>query len=332
MDEIILSDDILEKIKNFRYYRLTKEQESLLDELIADKELIKCYKKHGSCNICNQPRTGNIYCRLCNSQRFKQNFKNWTSGNHDVDEFIQKAQLKAKGGFGTTYKAIWKEGYFTSWDFLNNNQLKRNGETKVALKCLHNSQDITADFLKEVESNILVCGSWIVRCFGKKLYLLRGISIGLKDIHNCGLIHHDLHCGNILSDFNVEFAYITDLGLCQPANVESTQNLSNRPKANDLEKFFTDLWTNNCNKDSIISKQIKEADEINKTSYLTLSSIGLSYITHSQAVYTSRLLDYKDLPEPRNSDNNDDSLGIEYSESLKMNFIKPDINSKDENN
>src|SRR5688572_26134515 len=148
MDEIILSDDILEKIKNFRYYRLTKEQESLLDELIADKELIKCYKKHGSCNICNQPRTGNIYCRLCNSQRFKQNFKNWTNGNHDVDEFIQKAQLKgknesqiiewieydkfenveylAKGGFGTTYKAIWKEGYFTSWDFLNNNQLKRN--------------------------------------------------------------------------------------------------------------------------------------------------------------------------------------------------------------
>ncbi|UZO13067.1 uncharacterized protein OCT59_004573 [Rhizophagus irregularis] len=391
MDEIILSDDILEKIKNFRYYRLTKEQESLLDELIADKELIKCYKKHGSCNICNQPRTGNIYCRL------------------------------SKGGFGTTYKAIWKEGYFTSWDFLNNNQLKRNGETKVALKCLHNSQDITADFLKEVESNILVCGSWIVRCFGitkdPKTNNFMMVMELKDDIHNCGLIHHDLHCGNILSDFNVEFAYITDLGLCQPANVESTQSnnkkiygallylapeilrgkeytqssdiygfgiiayefctgfppyhnvahdeflalrichglrpksnykipqlifdiinqcwdadLSNRPKANDLEKFFTDLWTNNCNKDSIISKQIKEADEINKTSYLTLSSIGLSYITHSQAVYTSRLLDYKDLPEPRNSDNNDDSLGIEYSESLKMNFIKPDINSKDENN
>ncbi|RGB40483.1 kinase-like domain-containing protein, partial [Rhizophagus diaphanus] len=49
------------------------------------------------------------------------------------------------------------------------------------------------------------------------------IAIGLKDIHNKGLIHQDFHCGNILSDFN-EDAFITDLGLCQPANVKSSQN------------------------------------------------------------------------------------------------------------
>src|ERR1044072_9630420 len=59
----------------------------------------------------------------------------------------------------------------------------------------------------------------------QKLSSLDGIALGLKDIHNCGLIHHDFHCGNILSDFNmVEFAYITDLGLCQPANVKSAQS------------------------------------------------------------------------------------------------------------
>ncbi|RGB39576.1 hypothetical protein C1646_754302 [Rhizophagus diaphanus] len=155
MDEIKLSDDILEKIKNFRYYRLTNEQESLLDELIADKELIKCYKKHGSCNICNQPRTGNIYCRLSQLKgKNESQIIEWI----EYDKF-ENVEYLAKGGFGTTYKAIWKEGCFTSWDFLNNNQLKRSGGTKVALKCLHNSQDITADFLKEVESNILVCGS-----------------------------------------------------------------------------------------------------------------------------------------------------------------------------
>ncbi|CAB4483432.1 unnamed protein product [Rhizophagus irregularis] len=63
-----------------------------------------------------------------------------------------------KGGFGTVFKAVWKDGPISSWDY-DNNQWKREGETKVALKCLHNSQDITAEFLKEVESHILVRGN-----------------------------------------------------------------------------------------------------------------------------------------------------------------------------
>ena len=111
--------------------------------------------------------------------RSQQNFQNWTSGNYDIDEFIQKLQLKAKkfreviewveydrfenveylakGGFGTTYKAIWKDGPIKSWDS-ENNQWKRakwknkEGCYPVALKCLHNSQDITAEFLREVGS------------------------------------------------------------------------------------------------------------------------------------------------------------------------------------
>ncbi|RGB29900.1 kinase-like domain-containing protein, partial [Rhizophagus diaphanus] len=49
------------------------------------------------------------------------------------------------------------------------------------------------------------------------------IANGLKDIHNKGLIHRDFHCGNILSNFGQK-AFITDLGLCQPANVKSSQN------------------------------------------------------------------------------------------------------------
>ena len=42
------------------------------------------------------------------------------------------------------------------------------------------------------------------------------IANGLDDIHKCGLIHHDFHGGNILCD--KRFSYITDLGLCKPAN------------------------------------------------------------------------------------------------------------------
>ena len=79
----------------------------------------------------------------------EQNFKNWTSGNNDVDKFIQKIQLKAKsryevlewieydrfeniehlaeGGFGTVYKATWKDGPM-KWDYKNNQWIRENGD------------------------------------------------------------------------------------------------------------------------------------------------------------------------------------------------------------
>src|ERR1043166_2711070 len=51
-----------------------------------------------------------------------------------------------------------------------------------------------------------------------KLMFLRDIALGLKDIHNKGLIHKDLHSGNILSDNAIKYSYITDLGLCKPVD------------------------------------------------------------------------------------------------------------------
>jgi hypothetical protein len=171
MDEIKLSDDVIEQIKDFDKFHLTKEQESLVDKIILNEELRKRYKFFGLCEECKQPNTYPYWCQSCNSRYFQQNFKNWTSGNREVDEFIKKTQLRAKkrvqilewieydkfedveylakGGFGTTFKADWKDGYIV-WRDYKNNQWERSGETKVALKCLHNSQDITAEFLKEV--------------------------------------------------------------------------------------------------------------------------------------------------------------------------------------
>jgi serine/threonine protein kinase len=224
-----------------------------------------------------------------------------------------------------------------------------------------------------------------------KIDTLWGISIGLKDIHNSGLIHHNFHCGNILSNFKSE-TYITDLGLYRPANVMPSQNdnkkiygvlpyvapevlreeeytqandiyglgiiayeictglppyhdvahdeflaikicqgvrpKSNykipqlifkiinqcwdadplkRPKANHLNKLLYNLYEA-YDDNSVIYEQIEEADEINKklSSIVqsTSSTSTLSYVTHPQAVYTSRLLDFKNLPEPKNAEVN----------------------------
>jgi len=183
MEEIKLSDDVIDQIKDFNYRNLTEEQELLIDELILNEDLKKCYKWYGLCEKCKQPQN-NYWCQQCNAKRFQQNFQNWTSGNHDIDEFIQKAQLKAKdseevlewieydrfenveylakGGFGTTYKAIWKDGNINRWDSENNQFIrykeKENGSL-VALKCLHNSQDITVEFLREVSYFSYICNS-----------------------------------------------------------------------------------------------------------------------------------------------------------------------------
>ncbi|GET51334.1 kinase-like domain-containing protein [Rhizophagus irregularis DAOM 181602=DAOM 197198] len=397
MDEIKLSDDIIEQIKDFDHYLLTEEQN-------REKELKEHYKKYGLCKICKQPNTDDYYCRSCNSKRFQQNFKNWTT--------------------------VWKDGYIKM--NYNDKQLERNGKIEVALKSLHKSQDIIAEFLKEVESHILTrimdlkkgsLRNYLNYNFNSlgwkdKLNILYRFTIGLEDIHNSGLIHHDLHCGNILSDFD-HGAFITDLGLCQPANnMEHSQSdnkkiygvlpyvapevlrgkeytqasdiyafgiiayeiftgfppyhdidydellamkicqglrpkfnykipqliidiinqcwdadSSKRHKVDKLVELHFDLLINLNKEDSVIHKQIDEADEINKKSSLMVQpplsfTSTLSYMTHPQAVYTSRLLDFKNLPEPKNADNNDDLLGIKYSDSLRIDFTKLDINSK----
>ncbi|UZO14028.1 uncharacterized protein OCT59_005499 [Rhizophagus irregularis] len=65
------------------------------------------------------------------------------------------------------------------------------------------------------------------------------------------------------------------------------------------------------NSDYKISKQIEKADKINEK--LTFSSLlytepTLSYTTYPQAFYASRLLDFKNLSEPKNAIINKDDL------------------------
>ena len=54
-----------------------------------------------------------------------------------------------------------------------------------------------------------------------KIKNLSEFAKGLLDIHNAGKIHKDLHSGNVLfTVINDIFPFISDLGMCQPANNE----------------------------------------------------------------------------------------------------------------
>src|SRR5207248_3001298 len=92
----------------------------------------------------------------------------WSSGSEKLDEMIKSTQLKAfkydndhylqwisyndlkdieeigEGGFATIYKATWINGQKYINDF--DNHKKIIGDRIVALKRLHNSQNISDEF------------------------------------------------------------------------------------------------------------------------------------------------------------------------------------------
>src|SRR6266542_6869656 len=57
-----------------------------------------------------------------------------------------------------------------------------------------------------------------------KIKCLLDIALGLEHIHENKLIHRDLHVGNILHN---DIIYITDMGLCKPADCNTSENTSN---------------------------------------------------------------------------------------------------------
>ncbi|EXX53679.1 Ypk2p [Rhizophagus irregularis DAOM 197198w] len=124
------------------------------------------------CKECGKENTEVDWCKECNAKHFQQNFKNWTSGNNDIDKFIQDTQLSAtdyekvlewipynklydieyiaKGGFGKVYRAKWIDGYIESWDNINKNWKRYDSNEFVALKSLNNSENVTSEFINEI--------------------------------------------------------------------------------------------------------------------------------------------------------------------------------------
>ena len=115
------------------------------------------------------------YCKSCHSAYFRDNFAHWTSGDSRIDKLIQNSQLNANyqwkfiewieytnleniefvahGGFGSVYKAIWKNCSIDTWDNnrnYNKFELQRNNNFEVAVKKFRNVIQVSSEFLNEV--------------------------------------------------------------------------------------------------------------------------------------------------------------------------------------
>ncbi|GBC43873.2 kinase-like domain-containing protein [Rhizophagus irregularis DAOM 181602=DAOM 197198] len=165
----------------------TESAEEVGDKIVYMEDLGKRKQAYGICGECNEPGTGQDWCQPCNSKRFKDNFKNWTGGNKDIDEFIQQSQLNAvhckkyiewipfenfkdityitRGGFGKIYSAEWLEGNIYSWD-IENQKWDRISNTKVALKSLDNSSCVSTEFLNEIKTHLQIYLWDVIQCYG----------------------------------------------------------------------------------------------------------------------------------------------------------------------
>ncbi|GBC39060.2 kinase-like domain-containing protein [Rhizophagus irregularis DAOM 181602=DAOM 197198] len=252
-----------------------------------------------------------------------------------INEFI---------GFHEVY-GITKDPETKNYIVAYSEECKKYKHVCNALHFQQNFNNWTSEFMNEITSHCKVnLGRCIVKLYGitqdpetenyamvldfaedgdlrnylnknhNKLYLndkinyLLSIARGLADIHKNELIHRDLHIGNILR--------------CLDSNPLT------RPEAEEIKKILNQ-WSNelfNKLKNHEIQIQIREAENINKNlavSSAPSTSLGLSYKSRSEDIYTSRLLNFNNLPEPKNTvdyyDNqNDDIISMESSVSLSL--------------
>ncbi|UZN99757.1 uncharacterized protein OCT59_001024 [Rhizophagus irregularis] len=171
---------------------------------------------------------GNVSVNPLSIHTFIMNFLYIISFKQEI-KLIPHSQIKylkkiAEGGFSIIYKATWSNGVYN---------------TDVAIKKLHDSRNISKDFLNELKllyqcnqcNNKIIERNFINITWKKKINILWEIINGLQHIHDNNIIHRDFHSGNILLSYQLEDEEgkviqnwkIGDLGLSQLVN----DNLSN---------------------------------------------------------------------------------------------------------
>jgi hypothetical protein len=113
------------------------------------------------CETCNYK---------CNSIYFQQKFIDWTSGNNDINKFIQNSQLSAHKDVSNVlewipynrfynikcitkarmYRANWIDGYIKYWGDKSQNWERKGCNMFVDLKSLNTPYDLTLVFTNEV--------------------------------------------------------------------------------------------------------------------------------------------------------------------------------------
>ncbi|CAG8545534.1 5845_t:CDS:2 [Funneliformis mosseae] len=245
------------------------------------------YKSH-NCKECNWKRSAgenepllvdHIWCETCSPIQLQREFILWKSGNNEIDDFIRFQQIKAKtpsnliewipydrftdikyleqGGFSIVYSATWMDGPIQGWN-LEQKQWNRLSKTKVALKVLKDSQNISSEFLEELHLNLQRGSTYVVKCLGfTQEPKSKDYAMVLEFAEN-GNLRHYLNCNSNSIDCMIRCCFI---------------------------------YEDECKISHRISKEIEQCKCIHQTHPTEQTKI------HPEANYHSRLLSFPKLEE-----------------------------------
>ncbi|KAG9300751.1 hypothetical protein G9A89_023549 [Geosiphon pyriformis] len=266
---------------------------------MENKEIKRTTRPYAhNCNECRGCQQSikddsNNCCRECWFMFFEKNYKDFSSGNEEVDKIIKNpiyippnqsdnwyGRLNyyewipwerllyineiARGGFGIIYKATLIDGLIDLYSIKHHGSLEFERERidiEVAIKIIKTN---SSEVIKELNiqramfiNNGEYGSSYVSKILGitrnaetleygivmefaehgdmrkylstnfhstswkDKLQIAYRIASGLSSIHSSGMVHRDLHSGNILQLYT-DVVTIGDLGLCQPTNHEAT--------------------------------------------------------------------------------------------------------------
>ncbi|CAH1759640.1 326_t:CDS:2 [Entrophospora sp. SA101] len=248
------------------------------------KSVLGLSKENGSsdgiskCSKCGEPRTSIGWCKPCNTKKLKDQFQNWTSGDDDLDEFIRETQTSANTPFD--YMRWIPFDSFSDLEFIAKGgfgavySAKSKSWGQVALKFLDNSQELTRDFLEELRAHHRCSlGSGIIDCYGVSKDPEKNQYVMVMRYADHGSLRR------YLSQYFTELSWEEKILLFD----KICKGLKGIHDAGLVHPPFQGPKT----------KKVK-------TGHLVKSAINKTNSVHPQAFYTSRLLHYPNLPEPRN--------------------------------
>src|SRR3954451_23593530 len=156
---------MMQDLNDITEYNLDDNEEVILSE--GSEEENSPISEYGICIKCKK-RSHYQWCQQCERKQCKENFTKWTSGNEEIDHFLQNSQLNSinpqtflewipydrlqnikyldKASRSTLYSAIWTDGPKILWN--QKNQEYKRSKIKVLVKMYHKDQ--INEILKEV--------------------------------------------------------------------------------------------------------------------------------------------------------------------------------------
>ncbi|CAG8556466.1 7155_t:CDS:2, partial [Racocetra persica] len=210
----IIFDNINNKLdkyeKNINECRATFEMTKLQLNRVRMGRTPAYSKQPQQCSECEKPYVYIKWCVFCDRKQFQQKFR--ASGNLEIDKFLNDSQqsITYPNGYVLNDSTNIRQDFFdeVSYGVLRCYGISKEPNTGncVIVFPLAHGGDLRK-YLKKRASNL----NWV-----KRLEILRFTLYGLVEIHKKGMIHRDIHPGNLLHYRRT--ISVSDLGFTRPVN------------------------------------------------------------------------------------------------------------------